>query len=200
MRKSILFFIALIVLNITVGSAFTTASAQTGVSNQTQSVDEQEAAKLYSNISSLPVSERKAFYRNLTPEQKSGLWKAQLRQYLSSHPELTDSQKEVIQSAIAFITPQLFAIPLDNPEWQTKVDLPVQRLEKRFLEVFTREVVRELLTVPGGPEPQQVSNQVQSQISRWLNRLRLVANKNTAPVVGLPIIAHGIWSVRLMVV
>lgn len=153
MRKNILVLLALLVMSVSLDFHFTASSAQTIAEQQAQSGVEQEASRLYSTLSSLSINDRKTLYKGLTPELKSELWKVQLRSYLSKHSDLTDKQREAIEGAIAFITPQLFKIPQDSPDWEEKVDKPVQLLTKRILEVFPREVARELLTILGGPEP-----------------------------------------------
>jgi len=113
---------------------------------------EEKAARIYSNLSLLSMSDRKAFYKELTPKLKSELWKVQLRSYLSKHPDLTDKQKQAIKSLIAFLTPQVYEISLDSPDWEEAVNKPIQNLTKRILEVFPREVARDLLTILGGSE------------------------------------------------
>lgn len=135
----------------------TTSSAQTVANQRAQTSVEQEAARLYSTLAPLSMNDRKEVFIGLTSELKSEVWKAHLRSYVSKHPELTEKQKEAVQSAIALVTPRLFEISEDSPEWQKNVDEPIQRLERKVLEVFSREAARELLTVLGGPEPKQAN-------------------------------------------
>ena len=90
---------------------------------------------------------------------KSELWKTHLKSYLSKHPNLTEKQKEAIQNTITFLTPQLFNVPPGTPDFQTKVQEPLQRLAQQLIEVFSPKVVQELLEVLGGPEPAQQSIQ-----------------------------------------
>lgn len=149
MRKNILI---VLVMNIILGFSFMTSLAQTTAEIQTQSEVEEKAVKIYSNLSLLSISERKALFGGLTPELKSEIQKVQLRSYLSKHPDLTDKQRKAIESAIVFIKPQVYEIPQDNPEFEEKVNKPMQLLEKKMLEVFSREVVRELLNVLGGSQ------------------------------------------------
>lgn len=118
-----------------------------------QNGTEQEATRLYNAFSSLSMTERKDFYRSLTSEAKSGLWRTHLKSYLSNHPNLTEKQKEVIQSAITLLTPQLFETTEGSPDFEAKVHEALERLKQQFLAVFPREVVRELLEILGGPEP-----------------------------------------------
>ena len=158
MRKNISGLFVTLVMSVSLGLGFTASLAQTGVDQYAQSKDEQEAARLYTTLPSLSMRDRKALFNGLTPELKSELWKAHLRLYLSKHLDFTEKQRAAVQGAIALITPRLFDIPQDSPDWQTNVHEPIQRLMRKILEVFPREVARELLTFLGGPEPQQESN------------------------------------------
>lgn len=155
MRKSIIILLVNIVI---LGFNFTVSLSQTTVQGQTQSAVEQEASKLYSDLSLLSVSERKQLYIDLTPELKSELWKVQLRLYLLKNSDLTNQQKKAIEEAIIFIKPQFYKIAPDSTDWEEKVNKPVQLLEKRILEVFPREAVREFLTNLGGSKSQASLN------------------------------------------
>lgn len=150
MQKNILI---LLVTSIILGFSFTNSLAQTTAEQQAQSVIEQEAARLYNNLSLLSINDRKSVYSSLTPELKSELWKVQSRSYLSKHSDLTDEQKKAIADAIVFIRPEFYKIPPDSPDWEEKVNKPLQLFEKRMLEVFPRGVIREFLTNLGGSEP-----------------------------------------------
>jgi hypothetical protein len=158
MRKNILALLLSLVISVSQSFAFTTSLAQTSGNRQEQSRIEQEAAKLYNTLASLSLSERRTLFRGLTSELKSEIWKTHLRSYLSKHPDLKDEQKEVIQRAITFMNPELYDIPRDSPEFLEKVHRPMQLLEEQLLQVFSRDVAREILSVPGGPEPKQEEN------------------------------------------
>lgn len=149
MRKNILILIVLLVMSVISGFHFTTSLAQTA-KPQAQSAIKEEAARIYSSLSLFSKSDRRAFYKEFKPEIKSELWKIQFRSYLSKHSELTDKQRQVIEDGIAFVTPEIYKIPQDSPEWEEKVDKPAQLLKEKMLEVFPREAAKELLTVLGG--------------------------------------------------
>ncbi len=129
----------------------TTSLAQTA-EQPAQSEIEEKAVRIYSNLSLLSISERKALFQGLTPELKSEIWRVQLRSFLSKHPDLTDKQRQAIESLIVFLKPQVYEIPQDSPEWEEKVNKPLQNLTKRIYELFPSEVARELLNVLGGSE------------------------------------------------
>ena len=168
MRKNILVLLALLVMSVSLNFHFTTSLAQTA-EQPVQSAIEVEAKRIYSNLNVLSIRERKAFYQELTPELKSEVWRVQLRSFLSKHPDLTDKQRQSIESLIVFLTPQVYEIPQDSPGWEEKVNNPLQNITKRINEVFPREVVRELLTVLGGSE---------SSVSLNVRRINFVPGLN----------------------
>lgn len=163
MRKNILI---VLVMNLVLGFNFTISLAQTTDELQTQNEIKEKAVRFHSNLSLLSISERKALFGGLTPELKSEIWKVQLRSYLSKHPDLTDKQRKAIEFAIVFIKPQVYEIPQHNPEFEEKVNKPMLLLEKKMLEVFSQEVVRELLNVLGGS---------QSAVSLNVQRIKFVS-------------------------
>lgn len=158
MPKNIRVLLVSLLMSVAVGFAFSAPLPQAGDNKQAAGRINEEAARIYNTLSSLSMDDRRVLFRGLTPEFKSALWRVHLKLYLSKHPDVTERQRETILSAIDLATPQLFEIPQDSPEWQTKVNEPLQRLTQQFLEVFAREVARELLAVLGGPEPKQEAN------------------------------------------
>lgn len=159
MRKNFLTLLVSLVMSANLCFAFTTQSPQTGDKKHPERSIAEEATRIYSTLSSLTLKDRKTIFLGLTPEIKSELWKAHLKSYLSKHPDLTQKQTEAIQSLIAFVTPQLFNIPDSNPDFQTKIQEPLEQLTQKLLEVFSPKVAHELLEVLGGPEPQKVSTE-----------------------------------------
>lgn len=126
------------------------------------------------------MRDRKTILNDLTPEAKSRLWKVHLRSYLSKHPELTEQQREAIQSIIPLITPRLFEIPPDTPEFETEVVEQGQRLRKQFLELFPPKVVHELLEQLGGPEPPKESDRNDLQVPKGARSFQPSRRKNSA--------------------
>src|SRR5262249_49447937 len=58
---------------------------------------------------------RKDFFRTLTPERKSGLWRKHYTTELAKHPELTAEQKAVVDLAMVIASPDLFRTNLPEP-------------------------------------------------------------------------------------
>lgn len=155
MRKNMLALLTVLTISVSTVFAFTTSPVQSGVNQQAQSRVEQEAARLYSTLAPLTMSERRKVFSESSSEMKSELWKAHFRSYLSKS-DLTDAQKEVIQSALSWVSPRHYDIPKDSPEFEENVHKPAQRLEQKFKEVFSRELAREIVSLLGGPEPKTV--------------------------------------------
>ncbi len=63
----------------------------------------------YATISRMmTLKERQEFFRSLTPERKSALWRKHYTTELTKHPELTPDQKAVVNLAIVITSPDLF--------------------------------------------------------------------------------------------
>lgn len=152
MRKNNLVLLVSLTISVIFNFQLTTSLAQTSNEQLARNVSEEQAVRIYNSLSLLSKSDRKDFYRGLTSELKSEIWKLQLRSYLVKHPDLSDKQKQAIEELIVFIKPHIFEIPQDNPDFEEKVNKPVQFFTKKMTEVFPGEIVRELLTVLGSSE------------------------------------------------
>lgn len=146
--------------------------AQTSNNQQAQSRVEQEAVSLYSSLSSLSMDDRKELFGGLTSELKSELWKVHLKSYIAKHPSLTEKQRSAIHDIIALLTPNLYEISPDTAEGQ-KVHSQFRLVTQRLLEVFPREVARELLNALGGSE-----NQISKKKPMANQRISLVLKPN----------------------
>jgi hypothetical protein len=63
----------------------------------------------------MTMKDRKEFFRTLTPERKSELWRKHYTTELTKHPELTADQKAVVDLAIVIASPDLFRSNLPDP-------------------------------------------------------------------------------------
>jgi hypothetical protein len=95
--------------------------------------------KKYYDISALPLTERKASFRNASSNDKSNLWRTHLALFLVKRPELNEWQKEVILAAVSLATPEYFEVGPKNPTWRTKVQDPLRSLEEQILAAFSFE-------------------------------------------------------------
>lgn len=130
--------------------AFTPAvSAREKSADLTQDMVEEQYSSLlkdsdlfetYNLIATLPMNQRVMVYHSFTSQKKSDIWRLHLIRHLTNHPEFTTEQRKVILDGIAVATPKLFEIPQNGLEWSKKVHKPLERLRKRALELFPREV------------------------------------------------------------
>jgi hypothetical protein len=61
------------------------------------------------------MKQRRDFFRTLTPERKSALWRKHYSNELANHRELTAEQKAVVDLAIVIASPDLFRDNLPEP-------------------------------------------------------------------------------------
>lgn len=61
------------------------------------------------------MKQRRDFFRTLTPERKSVLWRKHFTTEITKHPELTTSQREVLNLAMVIVSADLFRGNLPEP-------------------------------------------------------------------------------------
>ena len=94
---------------------------------------------LYSDLSALPLKERKAAFRNSSSNDKSNLWRTHLALLLVKRPELNEWQKAIDLSAVSLVTPEFFDVRSSSPAWKVKVRDPLRALEQEILGAFSFE-------------------------------------------------------------
>ena len=100
---------------------------------------EDEILRKYSDISALPLTKRKAFFRNVTPKDQSDLWRTHLALFLVRQPDLNDWQRETVLAAMSLATPGWFEVKSSDPAWKSKVGDLLRSLEARILTAFSFE-------------------------------------------------------------
>ena len=106
------------------------------------------------------LTERQEFFRSLTPERKSALWRKHYTTELTKHPELTPDQKAVVDLAVVMASSDLYTEKLTE---QLKHDIVARgsvfgtALERAFKDVPTLRV--EIFGVLGGPMPKPVQQE-----------------------------------------
>ena len=104
----------------------------------------------YATISRMTtLKERQEFFRSLTPERKSALWRKHYMTELAKHPELTREQKSVVDLAIVMTSPDLFTAKL--PDVTAPGSVFATALEKAFKDATALRV--EIFGVLGAPLP-----------------------------------------------
>ena len=97
------------------------------------------ASKMYYAISTLPVGEAKASFRNASSNDKSELWRTHLALSLVKRPELNERQKRIILSAMSLATAEFFEVRSSDPAWKAKVREPLRSLEEQIANAFSRK-------------------------------------------------------------
>jgi hypothetical protein len=95
------------------------------------------------------IKERQEFFRSLTPERKSALWRKHYTTELTKHPELTPDQKAVVDLAIVMASPDLFKGKLPDAA------APGSIFEKALANAFkdARPLGQEIFGQPAPPLP-----------------------------------------------
>lgn len=75
------------------------------------------------------VDVRRAIMRELTPDRRADVWRAQFQNYLDTHPGLTPAQAAVVREAMTVASPAAFAPPVSA------------EVRDRISQVFNRALV-----------------------------------------------------------
>lgn len=105
---------------------------------------------LYSDLSALPLKERKATFRNASSTSKSDLWRTHLALFLVKDPKLNEWQKEIILTAMSLVSPGYFEVRSNSPAWKEKVRDPLRSLEQEILSAFSFEDGAKIFATLGG--------------------------------------------------
>lgn len=117
--------------------------------NVNNAQSDQEILKKYYDLSALQLKGRKASFRRASANEKSVLWRTHFVLYFIKHPELNESQKEIILSAMSLATPDYFAVPSSSPDWKAKVRQPSRSLENKILAAFPVEEAAKIFATLG---------------------------------------------------
>ncbi len=112
-----------------------------------------DARRAYDELLSKTVTERKSTFAQMSCPMKSSVWTRHLLTTLAEHPELTTTQREVIQYALSILRPQLFEIGPSDMRWKDLVDQPLRQLKTRALAAFPPALARELFFQMGPDQP-----------------------------------------------
>lgn len=112
---------------------------------------EDQILRKYNDISALPLTKRKALFRNVSSKDKSDLWRTHLALFLARRPELNDWQRETILAAMSLATPRWFEVKSSDPDWKLKVGDLLRSLEARILTAFSLEDGAKIFATLGEP-------------------------------------------------
>jgi hypothetical protein len=119
----------------------------------------EETELVYSALSSQPIAQRKAVYRNLSADMKAALWRAHFNHFLQNHPELSEAQRGVLAKALELFSTDTFATSPAGPDWQSNVHEPMLQLEESVRLLFDPLTARQAFAVLG-PDTSPVSNEM----------------------------------------
>ena len=111
-----------------------------------------ELLEKYTQFSQLRRSERKVRFNQISPQERSDLWRVHLGLNLARHAEWTDQQRSIVLEAIGIASPSLYQIPKDK-NWTRLVDEPIRLFAQRTLLVFSEQEVETLFAELGADEP-----------------------------------------------
>lgn len=112
-----------------------------------------EMLEKYTQFSQLDRGARKTKFNQISPEEKSDLFRVHLGLNLARHPEWTDDQRFIVLEAINIASPELYKIPKDK-SWTRLVDEPIRLFAQRTLLLFSKPEAAALFAELGGDEPQ----------------------------------------------
>jgi len=112
-----------------------------------------ELLEKYAQFSRLNKDDRKTRFNQISPREKSELWRVHFGLNLARHPEWNDQQRSLVLEAIGIASPTLYQIPKDK-NWNRLVDEPIRLFTNRALIVFSQEKGAALFVELGADEPQ----------------------------------------------
>jgi hypothetical protein len=141
MKKQILFFAVLIIS--VVGILNEKTVAQTKVS-----AEQNNALQDYIDISSLEMGERRAFFGNLSAENKSNLFRLHLTLQFAQRSNLTKDQKDLILQTLSTLSTEKYS--KTNSEATEKMRNEESSLQQKAKLIFSKQEGAEIFASLGG--------------------------------------------------
>ena len=104
-------------------------------------------------LSSFPVTYRKAIQMDLEPAVRADLWRDHVQSYLSQHPELNQEQAAILREAIRLITPGLYEVSESDILYGVKVVLPLLPIKDHAKATFDPVQYSAIFTTLGPAAP-----------------------------------------------
>jgi hypothetical protein len=95
---------------------------------------------VYRNLVTLPMPDRKAAFRALTPAMKAEVWRVQFREFAAENV-VSPAQAAIIEAADNLFSEGLFSTSKSDPDWEGQVHVPLQRLEQSARNVFPPDML-----------------------------------------------------------
>ncbi len=162
---------------------------------------EQNRARLptdYDKVGQLPWTYRRAVFGALSPATRSALFQSHYERYAQEHTDMSSAQRAVLEHAKELMTPDVYALSHESPEWQERVRAPQEELERQARAVFDPEEVAKIFFATrsrrpdrhsGAPGHSEGSNtalhllhrvglvQYRVYVQVWCNHMRLRGNE-----------------------
>lgn len=107
----------------------------------------------YDEFGRLPVPYRRVVFGELPPAARSALFQTQYERYALAHPDMSPARRAVLERARELMTPDVYAIPQDSPEWEARIGAPQRELERQARAAFDRNEGARLFAMIGPEEP-----------------------------------------------
>ncbi len=107
----------------------------------------------YDELSRLPWAYRRVVFAELPPATRSALFRTHFERYAQAHPNMSPSQSAVLERAKELMTPDVYALPHESPEWKARVGTPQEELEHQARAVFDRAELARIFAMIGPEDP-----------------------------------------------
>lgn len=125
--------------------------------DEIQSVSDRQTAndveREYAELQKLVAAQRAQSFTQLPSAHKAAIWQLRLRKLLVAHPELSETQRQLILHALELLTPDAFEIPTSDPRWQSEVEAPLRDLELHAKIILGQALTREFFTELSEDQP-----------------------------------------------
>ena len=120
---------------------------------------EQNRSKLptdYDELGRLPWAYRRVVLGELPPATRSALFQTHYERYALAHPDMSPAQRAVLDRAKELMTPDVYALPRESPEWKTRIGAPQAELERQARAAFDPDEVVQIFSTIGSEDPATV--------------------------------------------
>src|SRR5512132_21481 len=72
----------------------------------------------YDELGRLPWAYRRVVFGELPPATRSALFRTHYERYALAHPNMSPAQRAVLDRATELMTPDVYTLPRESPEWK----------------------------------------------------------------------------------
>ena len=107
----------------------------------------------YDELGRLPWAYRRVVFGELPPTTRSALFQTHYERYALAHPDMSTAQRAVLDRAKELMTPDVYALPHESPEWKTRIGAPQAELERQARAAFDRTELARIFAMIGPEDP-----------------------------------------------